>query len=638
MLEKLGPYKFISVLGRGGMGTVFKGEHEETGELHAVKVLAPAYSQEEHFRARFESEIRALIKLDHPNIVRLLSFGQESGNLFFAMEMVDGKSLFEVQRSGHKFTPPQVLSIAKDVCLGLKHAHARGIIHRDLKPGNLMMTKDHTVKITDFGIAKSYGSSQNTGTNILGTMDFMSPEQAKGEPVTAKSDIYSLGTVLFTLLSGKPPFTANSIEESFRNLTRIPAPYVSSVVPDVPHEVDRLIRRMMEKKPEKRIATAQATMHQINEAEGLLRDYSEAKTTHQAPFDSDDSQDTSISKLGKSGSPLPPDAKSPKTESSDQLRLQPLDEISKPQTAAGGQTKRRPKNADKTQLNDPEQTSYNVPYVSPTKSKAEDLEFEVVGEEEPEPVELDFFNTVSDEEREVVTAEPELHQSQGVWPLLLGLITVIALGVFGAWWTTRSPSADELYAQVEQFRAKPHLAVESSAQFISLYPDDERFDEVVEINRVGKSIDFYHDLVNKLSVRARIPGTSRLTEIEDQFHDIIRLADDDMKAADAKMRAFIIVHDGNESLAPRDLDCVKAAKGFRLKMATIDPVRIDQRVENVRAALQRAEEMESDADARKVYLSLIHLHEDKNWGDQEPMRLELMATIQQRINDLADAE
>ena len=133
MLEKLGPYKFVGVLGRGGMGTVFRGEHEDTGEFHAVKVLAPNYSQEPHFRSRFESEIQALLKLDHPNIVRLLSFGQESGNMFFAMELVDGKSLFEVQRSGHKFTPHQCLSIARDVCQGLRHAHDRGIIHRDLK-------------------------------------------------------------------------------------------------------------------------------------------------------------------------------------------------------------------------------------------------------------------------------------------------------------------------------------------------------------------------------------------------------------------------------------------------------------------------------------------------------------------------
>ena len=633
MLEKLGPYKFISVLGRGGMGTVFKGEHEETGELHAVKVLAPAYSQEQHFRARFESEIKALLKLDHPNIVRLLSFGQESGNMFFAMEMVDGKSLFEVQRSGYKFTPPQCLSIAKDVCLGLKHAHDRGIIHRDLKPGNLMMTKDHMVKITDFGIAKSYGSSQNTGTNILGTMDFMSPEQAKGEPVTAKSDIYSLGTVLFTLISGKPPYTANSIEESFRNLTRIPAPYVSSVVPDVPHEVDRLIRRMMEKKPEKRLATAQATLHQINEAEQLLKNYSEAKTTHQPKIDMGGKQKTSITGDGESSHIKPPSSKS-----SGETKSKSQDEISQPKTAVGGRTQQRVKKADKTQINDPEQTSYNMPYVTPVESNANDLEFEISGQLEPEPIELDYFNTVTDEEREVVVSEPELHQSKGVWPLLLGLIAVIALGAGGAWWSTRSPSADELYSQVEQFREKPHMAVEASAQFISLYPDDDRFDEVVEINRVGESIDFYHDLVNKLSVRARIPGESRMTEIEDQFHDIVRLADDDMKAADAKMAAFIIVHDGNKLLSERDLDCVKAAKGFRLKMSTNDPVRIEQRVKKIHEAVQRAEKLESVSDARNVYLSLIHLHEDENWGDQEALRLDLLATIEQRIADLGDEE
>ena len=637
MLEKLGPYKFISVLGRGGMGTVFKGEHEETGELHAVKVLAPAYSQEPHFRARFESEIKALLKLDHTNIVRLLSFGQESGNMFFAMEMVDGKSLFEVQKSGHKFTPPQCMSIAKDVCLGLKHAHDRGIIHRDLKPGNLMLTKDLVVKITDFGIAKSYGSSQNTGTNILGTMDFMSPEQAKGEPVTAKSDIYSLGTVLFTLLSGKPPFTANSIEESFRNLTRIPAPYVSSVVPDVPHEVDHLIRRMMEKKPEKRLATAQATLHKINEAERMLRDYSEAKTVHQVPFDSDGKQKTSISGLGESSSCELPNKKLPKNKTSDKAKVKSQEKILQPKTAVGGKTRSRIKNTDKTQLNDPEQTSYNMPYVTPPESLADDdIEFEIADEIEPPTVELDYFNTVTDEEREVSATEPELHQSQGVWGLLLGLIAVIALGVVGAWWTTRSPSADELYSQVVQFREEPHRAVEASAQFISLYPDDERLSEVVGIHKVGSSIDFYHDLVNKLSVRARIPGESRMTEIEDQFHDIVRLADDDMKAADAKMAAFIIVHDGNELLAQRDQDCVEAAKGFRLKTSANDPIRIEQRVKKIHAAMQRAEQMESVADATEVYLSLIHLHEDENWADQETLRLELLATIEQRIDDLND--
>ena len=230
-MKKLGPYEFEGTLGRGGMGTVFRGKHMETGEIHAVKVLSPVYSADDHFRGRFESEINALLLLDHPNIVKLISYGQEDGNLYFSMELIEGNSLFQMQKKGHCFNWREVLQVAKDVCQGLRHAHDRGIIHRDLKPGNLLMTGFNSVKITDFGIAKSYGTSQNTGDNILGTMDFMSPEQAKGEQVTFRSDLYSLGAVLFTLLSGRPPFTANSIEESLRNLTRVPAPKISKSVP-----------------------------------------------------------------------------------------------------------------------------------------------------------------------------------------------------------------------------------------------------------------------------------------------------------------------------------------------------------------------------------------------------------------------
>ena len=629
MLETIGPYKFISVLGRGGMGTVFKGEHEDTGELHAVKVLAPNYSQETHFRARFESEIQALIKLDHPNIVRLISFGQEAGNLFFAMEMVDGKSLFEVQRSGHRFTPPQCLSIAKDVCKGLKHAHDRGIIHRDLKPGNLMLGKDRVVKITDFGIAKSFGTSQNTGNNILGTMDFMSPEQARGEQVTAKSDIYSLGTVLFTLLSGKPPFSGNSIEESFRNLTRVPAPNIRSIVPDVPPEIDELIRKMMEKKPEKRIATAQAALHQINEAEERLKNYSEAKTAQHSP-DQFDSPQTSIASRTQSSVPARKPDPQPDTRISSQLSAPIKNKSDK--TSAEGNTAGL-KNQKRTHLQDVPETSIVTHGQVDAIDGGEDFTL-VSSQNDPEPIELDYFNTVTEEEREIVTVEPDLHRSQGVGWLLTALLLVIAVSVGGAWYTTRNPTADELYSQIERSKQTPELAVEQTQTFITLYPQDDRFEEVLVMNEVGKSIDFYHDLVNKLSVRARIPGESRMTEIEDQFHDIIRLADDDLKAANAKMAAFIVVHANDDDLAPRDRDCVMAAKGFRLKHKTNNASQIKNRVNNIHAALQRASNLNDDFDAIKIYRSLLQLHQNDYWGDQDSVRMELMQQIKQRIKEI----
>ena len=339
-LDSIGPYQFKGILGRGGMGTVYRGSHNDTGELHAVKVLAPTYAHDPHFRGRFESEIKALIQLNHPNIVRLLSYGQEDGMLFFAMELVEGNSLFHMQKKGHSFDWREILNIARGVSLGLRHAHDRGIIHRDLKPGNLLMAdsaegEPSLVKITDFGIAKQFGASLNTGENVLGTMDFMSPEQAKGEPVTFKSDLYSLGTVMFTLLSGRPPFTANSVEESLRNLTRVPAPRISSMVPNVPEELDELIRRLMAKQPDKRIHTAQALLYQIDDVEAKLRDYSEAQTEH-PNADADDTFDvaaprtevnTSIRESQKSkaqtvgGNPSTVDGAEDEVETSSKLSL-----------------------------------------------------------------------------------------------------------------------------------------------------------------------------------------------------------------------------------------------------------------------------------------------------------------------------
>ena len=165
-MEKLGPYTLESVLGRGGMGTVYRAVETDTCLPLAVKVLAPAVSMDDHFRKRFESEIRTLLKLDHPNIVRLIGYGQEVDHLYFAMELVQGRSLFQLLRDGTRFDWREVIRIGKNVALGLRHAHERGVIHRDLKPGNLLKSDTGIIKITDFGIAKRFGQDQNTGTNV----------------------------------------------------------------------------------------------------------------------------------------------------------------------------------------------------------------------------------------------------------------------------------------------------------------------------------------------------------------------------------------------------------------------------------------------------------------------------------------
>lgn len=566
-MDKLGPYLFEGTLGRGGMGTVFRGRHIETGEIHAVKVLSPIYSNDDHFRGRFESEIKALLKLDHPNIVQLISFGQEAGNLFFSMEMVEGNSLFQMQRKGHKFNWRECLAITKDICQGLRHAHDRGIIHRDLKPGNLLMTGDGQIKITDFGIAKSFGSNQNTGENVLGTMDFMSPEQARGEPVTIRSDLYSLGTVLFTLLSGRPPFTMNSIEESLRNLTRVPAPKISSVAPQTPQEIEDVIAQLMEKKPEKRISTALALYHRVCEIEESLKNYSQAKTAELPPIATSDDRTLDLDRS---------DATVHQKDSGFEISDPNL-----PQQSAS-----QPTRADQT--------------VVDTGDRSEAEKSSNMGPRR------DFFNRVEKRERFDPPAEDviESQYGQGVLRTLLLLLAVVSICVAGIWFSLKRPTADELYTTIQSSR--PQLVLDETEQFLELYQDDERIETVRRIHEFGRATLYYNQLSKKLAVRSVI-GKDRLTEIESQFMEIADLADTNYELANQKMQAFVGVHGVNPRLSQRDQDCVEAAKSFQIKIGEDARKQAKTNLDSISTALENAESASPEM-AAKIYRSIIELY------------------------------
>jgi eukaryotic-like serine/threonine-protein kinase len=173
-LEQLGPYRVTRLLGRGGMGAVYEGVHVETGERAAVKILSIGHADDAPFRARFVSEIESLKLLQHPNIVRLIGYGEQDGMLFYSMELVAGKNLHEELQTGRRFAWREVSDIAVQICGALKHAHDHGVIHRDLKPANLLRTSEGTVKLTDFGIAKLFGSTQLTSAGgVIGTADYM---------------------------------------------------------------------------------------------------------------------------------------------------------------------------------------------------------------------------------------------------------------------------------------------------------------------------------------------------------------------------------------------------------------------------------------------------------------------------------
>lgn len=264
--EFLGPYRVEGVLGRGGMGTVYRGVHASLGEVVAIKVISPQIADQQRFRRRFAAEIETLRRLKHPNIVRLLGYGEERGHLFYAMELVEGPTLHQHLRDVGRLGWRQVVQMGQLIASALHHAHAIGVIHRDLKPANILLTPAGAPKLTDFGVAKLFGGTDMTATGaILGTADYMPPEQAEGKPVTVRSDLYSLGAVMYACLCGRPPFTGKTLVEVLYAVRHHPAPPVGQWVAGVPESLQGLIDQLLEKSQTKRPPTALVVQNRLLE-------------------------------------------------------------------------------------------------------------------------------------------------------------------------------------------------------------------------------------------------------------------------------------------------------------------------------------------------------------------------------------
>jgi serine/threonine-protein kinase len=264
---RLGPWIIDSEIGRGGMGTVWKA-HRAADAVPgpaeaAVKVLAAELAVELGFRQRFKREIDILRQLHHPNIVAFYDYGEQDGRYYYTMEYVDGPSFDSLRDSRGRVPWPDVLALAWQIAPALKHAHDRGVIHRDLKPSNMLRAYNPAdprapgiAKLADFGIASLFASPHLTVTGgVIGTPEFLSPEQAAGKPVTPRSDLYSLGIVLYTLITGKPPFTGETVDLLHKHrFGQFDHP--RRVVPDLPPDLDELICNLLEKDPAKRPADA----------------------------------------------------------------------------------------------------------------------------------------------------------------------------------------------------------------------------------------------------------------------------------------------------------------------------------------------------------------------------------------------
>ena len=246
--EFLGPYRLGEPLGRGGMGSVYRGTHATSGDEVAVKLISQNVADEPRFRRRFADEVETLKRLRHNGIVRLIGYGEEDGQLFYSMELVEGESLQQQIRREKKIAWNRAIDIAIEVCGALKHAHDIGVIHRDLKPANLVITTNGSVKLVDFGIAKIFGNSEQTlAGSVLGTADYMAPEQAGGGAITPRTDLYALGSVLYAMLTGRPPFTGKKITEVIDSLKRQRPVPLELIDPELPDALTELIHELLEK-------------------------------------------------------------------------------------------------------------------------------------------------------------------------------------------------------------------------------------------------------------------------------------------------------------------------------------------------------------------------------------------------------
>jgi eukaryotic-like serine/threonine-protein kinase len=252
-----GRYEIIGVLGRGGMGTVYRGRDLELGRPVAIKLLDAQLSSEAAALARFRREARSAARLTHPNVVTVYDSGVDHGEHYIVMELVAGGSLKELLRERGQLPLPLALALGDDILRALGAAHEDGLVHRDVSPGNVMVTRDGTAKVADFGVARAFGPGAEQTGSIAGTAAYLAPEQAAGEVVTPAADIYGAGCLLYTMLTGQPPFGGgNPVTVAMRHRDEMPAA-PSALRAGLPPAVDALVLKALQKRPQDRFASVQ---------------------------------------------------------------------------------------------------------------------------------------------------------------------------------------------------------------------------------------------------------------------------------------------------------------------------------------------------------------------------------------------
>ncbi|MHB2019580.1 MAG: serine/threonine-protein kinase, partial [Candidatus Xenobia bacterium] len=259
--ERLGRYRILRELGRGGMGVVYQAEDEMLARTVALKTLQIADAEREGLRKRLQREAQLSARLNHQNVITLFDMGNEDGLDFLVLEYVEGRTLRDLLNSVGRMRLNEALAIFRDMAEGVAHAHEKGIVHRDLKPENVMVTADGRGKVMDFGLAWAAYQAKLTQTGaVMGTLAYFSPEQARGQTADERSDLYSLGAILFELLTGELLFNAKSPVEMIMHHLETPPRSIVQVVPSLTPELDAVVRRCLQKDPKNRYPSVRAML------------------------------------------------------------------------------------------------------------------------------------------------------------------------------------------------------------------------------------------------------------------------------------------------------------------------------------------------------------------------------------------
>ena len=252
-----GRYRIVRKLGTGGMANVYLAEDEVLGRRVAIKILNDRHASDDSFVERFRREAKNAAGLSHPNIVSIYDRGEAEGTYYIAMEYIEGRTLKDLILARGPLPVDQAVAYARQILGAVRFAHRKGIVHRDIKPHNVLVDTDGRLKVTDFGIARAGASQMTEAGSIIGTAQYLSPEQARGASVDQRSDLYSVGIVLYEMLTGSVPFTGDTpVEIAMKHISAVPE-VPSGRRPNVPHDLDLVVLRALAKDPRERFQTAE---------------------------------------------------------------------------------------------------------------------------------------------------------------------------------------------------------------------------------------------------------------------------------------------------------------------------------------------------------------------------------------------